>query len=494
MTRQDVLDTYKDVFTGIGTLPGECEIHLRHDAKPVVHPPRKVPIAIRDRLKTQLDEMEKSHVICKVTEPTEWVNSLVTVQKSNGTLRICLCPKDLNDAIKRPHYPSKTIDDILPDLAGAKVFSKLDARSGYWSIKLTEKSSMYMTFNTPFGRYRFLRLPFGIKSANDLFQQKMDECLENLPVVKTIVDDIVVYGKDQATHDRNLDLLLTRCREKGIRLNPEKTEIGKQEISFFGHMLTATGLKMDPAKVKAIREMPSPQSKAELQTVLGMITYLQRFAPCLAEMTSPMRQLLKNDVEFEWNEACKNAFTKIKDVITQNQGPVLTYFDPRKDITLQVDASKSGLGAALLQDGRPVSYASMSLTQTEINYSQIEKELFAIVFVCTRFHQYVYGRPINVQTDHKPLIAIFKKNIQTAPPRLQRMMLSLSRYDINLTYIPGKEIPLADTLSRKFLPDTCPDLIDGLDEHVHGIMSCIPVSNQKMDYLRAETKTDICSY
>ena len=114
----------------------------------------------------------------------------------------------------------KTLDDILPDLTGAKVFSKLDARSG--SIKLTEKSSYYTTFNTPVGR--FLRLPFGIKSANDLFQQKMDECLESLPDVKTIVDDIVVFGKDQATHDKNLELLMTRCREKGIRLNPDKTD------------------------------------------------------------------------------------------------------------------------------------------------------------------------------------------------------------------------------------------------------------------------------
>ena len=326
--------------------------------------------------------MEHFSIICKVTEPTELVNSLVTVQKANGSLTVCLCPKDLNDAIKRPHYPSKTLDDILPDLTGVKVFSKLDARSGYWSIKLTEKSSYYTTFNTPFGRYRFLRLPFGIKSANDLFQQKMDECLESLPGVKTIVDDIVVFGKDQATHDKNLKLLMTRCREKHIRLSPHKTEIGKNEMPFFGHVLT------------------------------------------------------------------------------------------------------------LLQNDRPVSFDSKSLTPTEINYNQIEKELYAILFGCKRFHQYVYGRRINVQTDHKPLIAICRKSLHMAPPRLQRMLLSLSRYDINLIHVSGKDMPIADTLSRKFISDTYPDMIEELDEDVHAIISSYPVTDQKIEYIRTETRTD----
>ena len=171
--------------------------------------------------------MLDSRVIEKVTEPTEWVNSLVTVEKGNGSLRICLDPRDLNKCIMRPHYPSKTLDEILPDLTGATVFSKLDARSGYWSIKLTEKSSYLTTFNSPFGRFKFQVLPFGLLCSQDLFQQKMDECLEGLQGVRTICDDIVVFGKDRDSHQQNLDNLMTRCYEKGIRLNPDKMEIGK---------------------------------------------------------------------------------------------------------------------------------------------------------------------------------------------------------------------------------------------------------------------------
>ncbi|XP_045182664.2 uncharacterized protein K02A2.6-like [Mercenaria mercenaria] len=273
LNKEDVLSRYPDIFQGIGQLPGECEIHLKQDAIPVIHPPRRVPVAVHDKLKAELQMMLEKRVIQKVSEPTEWVNSLVTVEKGNGKLRICLDPKDLNNAIKRPHYPSKTLDEILPDLAGSSVFSKLDARSGYWSIKLTEKSFYLTTFNSPFGRFRFLRLPFGLLCSQDMFQQKMDECLEGLQGIKTIVDDIVVFGKDRAEHDRNFDRLMTRCSEKGIRLNPEKMEIGKSQISFFGHLLTSDGLKMDPSKVRAIKEMPPPTCKSELETVLGMVTH-----------------------------------------------------------------------------------------------------------------------------------------------------------------------------------------------------------------------------
>lgn len=148
--------------------------------------------------------MESLGIIKKVTTPTDWVNSLVTVEKTNGSLRVCLDPKDLNNAIKRPHYPNRTLDDILPELSNATVFSKFDARSGYWSVQLTEKSSYLTTFYSCFARYRFLRLPYGFKNANDAFCLKMEQCLENLPGVQTIVDDIVVYGKDRLKHDEKI--------------------------------------------------------------------------------------------------------------------------------------------------------------------------------------------------------------------------------------------------------------------------------------------------
>ena len=174
LDRETVLTQFKDVFEGLGLFPWECTIHVESDAIPAVYPPRRVPQALGDRVKTELDRMEKLQVITKVDTPTHWVNSMVVVEKPSGALRICLDPRDLNKVIHRPHYPLKTLSDILPELSGARYFTKLDARSGYWTIKLDNDSSYLTTFNSPYGRYRFLRLPFGLKSAQDEFQRKID--------------------------------------------------------------------------------------------------------------------------------------------------------------------------------------------------------------------------------------------------------------------------------------------------------------------------------
>ncbi|KAJ8351148.1 hypothetical protein SKAU_G00226240 [Synaphobranchus kaupii] len=310
---------------------GECNIHLDPAATPVACPPRRIPIALHSRLKEELQKMENTDIIAKVTEPTEWVNALVVVEKPRtGKLRVCLDPRDLNKAVKRPHYPLPTLEDVTPKLAGARYFSVMDARSGYWAIKLTDESSKLTTFNTPFWRYRFLRLPFGLISAQDEFQRKIDETYQGLDGVVAIVDDVLIYGATQEEHDRNLRAMLQRSREKGVRLNPEKSIIGATEVSYFGHRLSAEGIKPDPAKISAIKRMEPPKNRAELETVLGMANYLAKFAPSLSEVNAPMRQLLKQSNEFLWDKQHDAAFQKMKDIITREPGPVLAYFDPEK--------------------------------------------------------------------------------------------------------------------------------------------------------------------
>ena len=174
---------------------------------------------------------------------------------------------------------------------------------------------------------------------------------------------------------------------------------------------------------------------------------------------------------FVWDKE-QESFQKVKEVITSTPGPVLSYFDPQKVTTLQVDASKYGLGATIMQGGKlPIAFASKSLNPTEVNYAQIEKEMYGIVFGYKRFHQYIYGRKIVVETDHKPLIPIFKKPLYAAPPRLQRMLLQLQRYDLDVTFKPGSQIPVADTLSRNFVQDTFPEFAKGMNAHVHTILS-----------------------
>ena len=195
MTKSSVLKDYPQLFNSLGSIPDECSIHLKPDAIPVIHPPRKIPVALKDRCKAELDRMESLGVIQRVQEPSQWVSSMVNVEKKSGKLRICLDLHDLNKNVQHPHYPIKTIDDVLPQLSGAKFFTKLDTTSAYWNVMLDRESSFLTTFNTCFGRYRYLRLPMGLKSSMDIFQSKMDECFEGLPGVVAIVDDILRYGK-----------------------------------------------------------------------------------------------------------------------------------------------------------------------------------------------------------------------------------------------------------------------------------------------------------
>ncbi|XP_062583207.1 uncharacterized protein K02A2.6-like [Saccostrea cucullata] len=230
MNESQVLSEFSGVFEGIGLFPGDCTIHTDPKVHPVVHPPRRVPLALQDKLRAELERMESQNIICKVTKPTQWVSSLVVVEKPNSKLRVCLDPKDLNKAILRPHYPMKTLEDVLPQLSKATFFTKLDARSGYWTIKLSEASSYLTTFNTPFGRYRYLRLPFGLKSSQDEFQRKIDECYEGLDGVVALVDDILVFGQTREEHDRNLRQVLTRSKERGVKLNKDKLEVGVTKV------------------------------------------------------------------------------------------------------------------------------------------------------------------------------------------------------------------------------------------------------------------------
>ena len=202
----------------------------------------------------------------------------------------------------------------------------------------------------------------------------MDEIFEGIPVVTPLMDDIIVSGTAWEDHDANHKTTLQMAAAKSLKLKSEKLTIGTEEVEYFGHLVIADGLKHDPAKVKAIHDMPPPCDRKELQALLGMITYLAKFASQQSETTKPMRDLLKEDAESIWDEQQQTALQKIKDTIKSQ--PVLAFFDPKKEVRLEVDANKFGLGAAIFQEDKPVAYASKSMTPAEQNYTQIEKELY----------------------------------------------------------------------------------------------------------------------
>ena len=242
-----------------------------------------------------------------------------------------------------------------------------------------------------------------------------------------IADNLLVFGKgddiESATkdHNENLKNALQRAREKNPKLNKEKVELRMTEVPYIGHLLTSEGIKPDPNKVEAVQKMPQPTHVPSVKRFLGMVNYLSKFLPNISTITELLRQLEAKAVEWRWDDNQQKAFDEVKTLITCH--PVLQYYDVTKEVTLQCDASQSGVGAALLQEGHPVAFTSRALTSTERNYAQIEKELLAIVHACDRFDQYVFGREITVETDHKPLEVILKKPLLAAAKRLQRMIM-----------------------------------------------------------------------
>ncbi|XP_022805060.1 uncharacterized protein K02A2.6-like [Stylophora pistillata] len=410
---------YADVFEGLGEVKGvQYKIQIDPNATPVVHPPRRVPVALREPLREELQRMEKLGVIKKCPEPTAWVHSLVFAKKKNNKLRVCMDPSDLNRAVMREHFPMQTVEDVISRMPSAKVFSVLDANHGFWQVKLATDSNKLGTFNTPFGRYSYTRLPFGIASAPEVFQNVMSHLFQDIDGVEVIVDDLVVWGKDLEQHDVRLRQVLDRCREHNFKLNREECHFRVSEVHYVGHVLSADGVKPDPNKVEAIIAMPIPANREDLRRFLA---------------------------------------------------PVLKFFDPKEPVTLTVDASSKGVGAVLLQNDRPVVYASKARTPSQEKYAQTEKEMLANVFGCERFHDYLYGqREITVESNHKLLEAILKihTSIHQSPLRLQTMILRIKPYAVEVKYIPGSKLPLADTLSRACLSHKGTDQPHEFEIHV----------------------------
>ena len=254
--------------------------------------------------------MERSGVITKVHEPTPWVNSIVINEKQSGKLRVCIDPHDLNKAVKHEHYQLPTQEEITARLAGAKYFSHLDAKSGFWQIPLDEESSLLTTFNTPFGRYHFNVVPFGFFFAQEVFHRTVSELFADVPSCEKDIKDILVWGTSLEEHDHNLKLTLDRVKEINMTLNKDKLKIRETELIYLGEKLTAEGLKPDESKIEAIANYPCPQNKQDILRLLGMVNFVSKFTPHVSDITVPLRELTKKDVEFHWTKTQKDSKTR----------------------------------------------------------------------------------------------------------------------------------------------------------------------------------------
>ncbi|XP_054283462.1 uncharacterized protein K02A2.6-like [Macrosteles quadrilineatus] len=484
--KDDVLTGYKTAFEGLGQFPSTHHIQLKEGAIPQIRQSRRVPYSLQEKLKEKLDQLEETGVIRKVDKPTAWVNPLVIVEKPDKSLRICIDPMPLNKVVMREHFLMPHPDDILVTLSGYKYFTVLDLKDGFFQIVLDEESRELCTVSTPFGRYQFCRFPFGICSGPELCQKNNYKCFGNLKGVNIVHDDIIVGGTTSEEHDENLKRVLDTALKLGIKFNPNKMQFKKSEVKYLGHIVSAAGIQPDPDYVKAIVEMDPPTDKKGVMRLLGMLKYLSRFIPNLAKITAPLRYLTRKDVDFLWTVEHEDALKIIKTLISSE--PVLVYFDSRRPLEIQTDASQDGLGCCLLQSGQPVAFMSRSMTDTEKRYSQIEKETLAIVFAVEKFHRFIYGYKVTVQTDHKPLVNIFQQDLHVVPGRLQKMRLRCLNYDLEVKYLPGSSQLIADTLSRAALK--CTGMTVSSEFQVHSLTSSLPMTEEKKKLFQRYTEED----
>ena len=303
----------------------------------------------------------------------------------------------------------------------------------------------------------------------------MDQMLEGIEGAVSVMEDILIAAPTVQEHDAILRRVVENAKSYNL-----------PSVPYVGHLITADGLKPDPAKVEAVQGMSPPLDKEGVHRFLGFVTYLSKFIPNLSEVDAPLRQLLKRDVEFAWQPAQQQAFDKLKELC--KHPPVLKYFDPAKPVVIFCDASSSGLGAVLLQEDQPIAFSSRSLTDAETSYAQIEKETLSIVHACTKFHNYIFGTHVTVYNDHKPLEDIFKKSLLSTPMRIQRMRLRLQWYDLTVKYRRGKDMELPDTLSRAQLSENTPEM-DGLE--CISMLNFVSVGDQKYTELQVRTKEEL---
>ena len=483
--KSDIKEYYQDVFEGVSHFPGK-PYHIQVDPKvpPKQTPVRPVAVHLKEAFKQELDKMLQAGYIKPVHAATPWINSFVIVegkdQQGKLKIRICLDPTNLNAAVIRELWFSKTPDDIAHMLADAVIITTTDCTKGFWHEALDEESSYLTTFGTEFGRFRFTVMPFGISVAGDVFQRKLDTIFCNIPQVTCIADDIMVvgYNKDHSDHDKAFSKLLHTAQMNNIKLNYNKLQYKKTQVDFFRETYTTDGCKPSSDKVQAIASMPQPVNKKELQSFIGMVNYLSKFTPRLSELAECLHHLICVNVPFQWEPEHTEAFTSIKQEIIQ--APVLKYYDPKKPTVLQTDASAKGLGACLLQCEHPVYFSSKALTDSQKGYVAIELEALAVSWAIEKFHHFLYAMKFVLETDQKPLETILAKRLNAATPWLQRILIKTFAYDFTVKYLPGENNQLADCLSRLGCPQ---DKIKLPRLKVHLLTTCLSATSDKLQQI-----------
>ncbi|XP_017416766.2 uncharacterized protein LOC108327584 [Vigna angularis] len=403
---QSVVDEFPDVFPDeIPGLPPPREVEFTIDlvttAGPISIAPYRMAPAELTELKKQIEDLMDKKFIRPSASP--WGAPVLLVKKKDGSSRLCIDYKQLNKLTIKNKYPLPRIDDLLDELHGASVVSKIDLHSGYHQIRVKEGDVQKTAFRSRYGHYEYVVMPFGVTNAPTIFMDYMNRIfrpyLDKFVVV--FIDDILVYSKSYAEHEEHLRTVLSVLREKELYAKLSKCEFWMKEVQFLGHVVSAGGISVDPAKVRAVLDWESPRSVTEVRSFVGLAGYYRRLIEGFSKIVAPLIQLTRKDHPFAWTDRCESSFQELKQKLTS--APVLVIPDTAKPFEVYCDASHQGLGCVLMQEKKAVAYASRQLKIHEKNYPTHDLELAAVVFALKIWRHYLYGSTFQVFSDHKSL-------------------------------------------------------------------------------------------
>nr|XP_012146541.1 PREDICTED: uncharacterized protein K02A2.6-like [Megachile rotundata] len=412
---------------------------------------------MQQKIKIELDRLVSKEILIPV-KSSEWATPIVPSLKKDGTVRICGdYSVTVNKNLLVDEYPLPKLEELFScydRMSGMTVFSKIDLKHAYLQLQVCEEQQSLLTLATHCGLYKPTRLMFGIASAPAIWQRTIEEILRDIDGLKIFLDDIRIASRTKEEHIKKLDLIFKRLHDYNIQINLEKCEFFKNRIHFCGYIVDKNGINKDPEKYAAIENMPKPKNKSEVRAFLGFVTYYARFIKNLAAILHPLHNLLKDNVPFNWNRQCEDAFTQAKRAFCENK--ILAHYDPQLPLILAVDACSYGVGAVLSHaypDGseRIIQCASQKLNDTQQKYANIDKEAYAIIFGIKKFHQYLFGAKFTLITDNQALTRIFSpdKNLPTfAALRMQHYALFLRAYNYEIRYKNSAKNANADGLSR----------------------------------------------